>query len=1113
MKKIFVLIILLCVPFDRIWAAKPKQGPKQKTPQFEKLPFHPDRCPPGSRRRNDAANEPTLRVSGIIRPDGSVAAPLDCVGVKTNDVFSAMKWLAFPGGSNPEGVRTLSPKCTRTLLVQGFTVCLDELQFTKSVETDSSIPRVALNDPGVGIGEAYPDYVANTLTSKTCVVWSLVASQFCDDLGTLEFEREMAQRGCVVELFHYLMYHDGVRCKPKKKIDIEATHKFWNDGFEGRLHVHRIIVWERRCYACLYKKVMDLLDGLNSQRYSHAVGKGKKFIVDILKIQSRLNPKLPLNATSVSSGTSIKSATHSSKYSGSELYADVYDGIQYVVLSDLYLYVPYFLRDHVGQVVVTFPFTTDSLIDGPGREAENGYNMWATAQMLRQVPFQPLVSRVRSLYGLGGEGVPRTGDRPHPLAPVLLQDQISPRIGVDVHRQHFFQHSFINAREQQSQPMSEAVKTADTRQKHIDYLVQTRIERIQSTLLEEDLPVFTLPKYCRIPSWAGNGAGVEAATREVRMHIAQAERARCHPQRLWLACDHTRTYDPFLPCPQQLHDALAYDYAVSQGWCDFLARDARIEPLRTVTSIVNADGIELDAAIDTSKINIPLGNIEHNKAPKLRLVFFFTVYADAPFVVRQLARLYSPYHFYLLHVDPKGSSPEFEKNLKALIVERILRRSATPVEAAARTTLVGNIAIAKDVPIVYGASTASILLSRAMAWALDNERSISAAVDSTVKAYFHPEQKSPRERPGWDYFVPLTGSDYPLVTLNTMIDILAASYSTELIPDDAAPAVQEETDPSGGWFIPKSQAARQSARKVEAGYQPFLMAWDKGSSDHIRQLQLAHPNIYQQDDDVRLSLEITWTERGDKSAMGSNAMETRAYSYAPTLACYGAYTFYRLDTRLARNDSQWLFPRAGSIVGGRARVVTRLASPGFVPEALGQGRLRKSRNFDSTHGPSYSNVDGKHRAWRKSDPGTSGAYDFRSVRHIIDSEEGRKYYHFFKHMLLGSEEHYYITMLYNWPRTRKFVTSLSAQAVWNTWQFGTWEASMGGFKTHTHFLSEANLPLLRGLSKRGVLFARKLSEKKTPIVLDALDAFIDGAKSLQGKYWPGFFAVGEDITM
>ena len=56
-------------------------------------------------------------------------------------------------------------------------------------------------------------------------------------------------------------------------------------------------------------------------------------------------------------------------------------------------------------------------------------------------------------------------------------------------------------------------------------------------------------------------------------------------------------------------------------------------------------------------------------------------------------------------------------------------------------------------------------------------------------------------------------------------------------------------------------------------------------------------------------------------------------------------------------------------------------------------------------------------------------------------------------MLLGSEEHYYISLLYNWPRTKAFVTNIASQAVWNTWSLGAWEGSFGGFQTHTHYLT------------------------------------------------------------
>jgi len=144
---------------------------------------------------------------------------------------------------------------------------------------------------------------------------------------------------------------------------------------------------------------------------------------------------------------------------------------------------------------------------------------------------------------------------------------------------------------------------------------------------------------------------------------------------------------------------------------------------------------------------------------------------------------------------------------------------------------------------------------------------------------------------------------------------------------------------------------------------------DQGQIQHIKALQTKYPERYQQDEDVRLSLEITWAERGDKGAIGSNLMETRAYSYGPPLHCNGAHTYYRLDQRNIRNDSQWLFPRAGNL-RERSRVVTKLAKNYVLEEVLPPhlDANRKSRNFNAVRATSYSNLDAQHRAWRKSDP-------------------------------------------------------------------------------------------------------------------------------------------------
>ena len=92
------------------------------------------------------------------------------------------------------------------------------------------------------------------------------------------------------------------------------------------------------------------------------------------------------------------------------------------------------------------------------------------------------------------------------------------------------------------------------------------------------------------------------------------------------------------------------------------------------------------------------------------------------------------------------------------------------------------------------------------------------------------------------------------------------------------------------------------------------------------------------------------------------------------------------------------------------------------------------------------------------------------------------------------------------PPSRAFVGTLRAQSVWNTWKFGVWDKAFAGFRTHTHFLSDAkNWETLQGLSKRGVFFARKLTQSRNGDVMDKIDAFIDTPDSKAGLYWPGYY--------
>ena len=180
--------------------------------------------------------------------------------------------------------------------------------------------------------------------------------------------------------------------------------------------------------------------------------------------------------------------------------------------------------------------------------------------------------------------------------------------------------------------------------------------------------------------------------------VGKEMKVRCHPTRLWVPCDFSREYDSFVPCRQELMDKVAEDYAISRNWCDFNHKAAEILPL-----------VKVDAGATRA---FQQSKVVQGKA--IRIAFMLTVYSDAPFVERLFSRLYSPEHYYLLHVDPSGASAEFEKSMRVL---------------AARHT---NVFLSKDIPIVYGAATATILLTRSMAWFVQYAT-------------------------GWDYFVPVTG--------------------------------------------------------------------------------------------------------------------------------------------------------------------------------------------------------------------------------------------------------------------------------------------------------------------------------------------------------------------
>ena len=450
----------------------------------------------------------------------------------------------------------------------------------------------------------------------------------------------------------------------------------------------------------------------------------------------------------------------------------------------------------------------------------------------------------------------------------------------------------------------------------------------------------------------------------------------------------SREYDAFVPCAKQLADALAEDYANAKGWCDFNKDAAAILPLQTVSA----------AAVSAFQ--------KTKRKYSVRLAFLFIVHHDETHVSRLFRRLYSTEHYYLIHIDKIDVSPQFEKAMRALALECT------------------NVFVVKEMLIMQGTASASVLLARTMAWYLKHALN-------------------------WDYLVSVTGADYPLIPLKKMEKML---FSQE---------------------PPR----------------PFLMAWSFELGNYVRTLMKTHTK-YKHDELLRNSITITKEERETyRGGFGSNTMPTRSLNFGAMLSCQNMKNYYHLDNRhnwTAKDpthfDTQWLFPKGFESVIGEAT---------------------RSRNT-SLSAPAVDNV---HRIWMKSDPSTTGLYDFETVNYIVNSSEGRKYYHFFKYMLFGYEEHYFVTLLYNWKRTANFVSTLRAQGVWNTWSHGIMSGVISkksaAYRTRTSYLSDDLWDILLGLSKRGVFFARKFATNISRELLDRIDAEILFSNSFKpGSAWP-----------
>jgi hypothetical protein len=223
-----------------------------------------------------------------------------------------------------------------------------------------------------------------------------------------------------------------------------------------------------------------------------------------------------------------------------------------------------------------------------------------------------------------------------------------------------------------------------------------------------------LPRYCALPLRDSSRA-VKAMTSWARSKLQW----KCHHKITSSRCYKVQYVDPFTPCLTSLQAALAEDYAWSMGWCS-TTHDSASVPL--------LPGVQVSASLLQELDGAKSGAGTRRKGKTLRLAVLVTVYKSLPTVMRLLRHIYSPGHVYLINVDT--SSPKLAADLRAAVVE-----------------LGSNIYVACGIPVVYMASSASQILVQGMQWFLHYGGT-------------------------FDYLISCTGSDYPLLPLRVMENIL-----------------------------------------------------------------------------------------------------------------------------------------------------------------------------------------------------------------------------------------------------------------------------------------------------------------------------------------------------
>lgn len=143
---------------------------------------------------------------------------------------------------------------------------------------------------------------------KDCLIWSQITSLWCDDIGSLEFEKYWSKR-CDVVIFHYTSLFKGNTCT-------RLAGATWPEL--PRLSLVRSDMWVNKCFHCFYKLITPLLKGIKT--------------VDVLKMQKR------------------------------DSLTEDFEGVQFTVFSDIFLQLPN-LSQVVQQIAMLTAYTPNTLTD------------------------------------------------------------------------------------------------------------------------------------------------------------------------------------------------------------------------------------------------------------------------------------------------------------------------------------------------------------------------------------------------------------------------------------------------------------------------------------------------------------------------------------------------------------------------------------------------------------------------------------------------------------------------------------------------------------------------------------------------------------------------------